>query len=1841
MWKKYFCWVIYFIPIACTINQFVGIGVDKDVTVPKLTISSPQNTDYVGRNFEIVGTVIDDKGVDRVEVESAGLTKIVHKTVGKFIIPVDASSLAEGPVKFLISAYDKTEKKSVVQLNLTLDKKGPNISLFQPDEATLEGRTLVGKSIFFGMAQDDVGLGLQSPRNRFVIYKQNGSHDNDADIIFQQLLTSSSFQINGFDTMMETHLPGDYVVYLSYEDILGNFSERRWNVITAKGDKTTRVVIQSPADKSATGRLLTISGYAENAFLKIEKIKYHIIDLRTNREVIPWKDVETAYAFSETVDLQDAGLTTAMYAVEVIAFDESGASSETVISSFEYDNSLPEFQILDSSTVPAGNTPLISGYEKGDFLITLKVDTPNPDEVQYKILQNGREAVPYTDIPLKSSADGIYEAEVDARSFVSTSSIIYMQVIKNGKVREQQRVFYFDNQPPQLNILSHTDGVRVNGSVTLNGGASDNMGLSKVEIFDPKQDRWIAAEGTVIWQYLVSDDEVRGIEEIYEVVKPEIREILFKARAMDKAGNTTEKSVVLKVDPEMDEPKMVFLMPEEVAGGIKVSGALSVICTMDDDDYPRKPMTAEMRVYKYPKASYPTPVLRRSFDKNSAGFPNLSYVIDTESLEDMTRYTIEFDGSAWKNKKSATVSRDFIVDKNVPTIELTGGSGNDAYLTGKIVFEGKVRDKGELAGETPLAFSFVDSTGANQEGSVQLTPAAKEGEYNVWTFAVTLNHNGVHSGFVTPVPVISWGDDEWGNNAKTFTFRATDETGLMGYQYVKVNLDNHRPEATITNPPSGYIIADNSELPIRFTVDDNPKNGGKPYKLTFKENVKIELYERNSLQSVIKAYGAGKDDAITGEYTYVWNHSTLPQGLNYELRLTVKDNAGNESVVSSVPFIKNNYPPLIESITLEEKSYYKGDVNINVLARDRGTTVEGNGVKKIEIFLKNEATGAIETLKEMTYSGSNLSETCQCILDTTTKTDGVYIISAAVTDTTNIKKNSDFAKTIYIDNTPPKLDLITYQSMGSTNSDVVPIDRWTAYLGLTINVSDAVSLMGDTPQIRIGTSEGGDDVLAATYLTARMNGNNKYTAVYDNWIELFEVLADNYASTSTLHVTVNMRDAAGNTREVRETIQKGTLPSGGFRDPPGTWYKANASGLVEIPGSVGAGSDQAWISVNQGDWKALTITGGTNFTAQFSSSDFILGGEYNFRLRVKKGADQNIVARKFCVDTVLPEIAITQISAVSSAEGNVDGSRRVSGKIRIAGTYKDNFADKLASVSAAQLKIKIGESVKDIPISNITRGYGGSAWEWFYQWDTEDVSLLPKITAEDVIVRITCADIAGNGKETTKELDVVPYVTSLTAKDDNKVVAPVRYSKNNQWGNHKAYKKYSAGQGTALYIHGFNLKQGSTSPAVTLNNSSLTLTSSSKNRLEFTVGTGHSSGDLKVAVNGIASDPVYLNVWKFSLLGRNGTNREDTLDAEGYDMDLLSDDKVFVTFARNHKVGSDYNEKDYAAYFYYEGKTDKAYNFSILESNESNIVDPVFYAAFAKVSDTQFHATFTYDEWGGREYTRKMTITIGEEDSANGNVGIRGSSNNCNKKARVIYNGNNRLYFAYYNDDSRAATPSPYLTFLSTTLTNGGTVVEVDNGGEYFDLAAVNGNPVLVYYKQGSLYSAYAAGTDTSTLSGKNRIISSDEGKYCKIVPYGTNGVHLAYQDGNSNLVYRRISGSAFTSVTTKVILEASSTVIDGASEGISGFNSSIALDRNSLPRISYLNNSKLNTKEALRFARSASSTTTSQNDWEYMVVPSPVQVNGGSTILKIDSANRPVILYKGDNCLYVARLVE
>jgi len=176
---SFFCFHVLFALItlilvsSCSLNPFVGIGNDKDVQFPDITITSHQNTDYVGSDFTLTGICSDDKSVKAVKISAPGMSDIKVNTSGEWKANISTTGIANGLIKFNVTAIDDSGKQRKKFISLNVDRSGPVINLSYPQivDASTD-LTLQGKVNFTGTASDDAGANPISIENKLQIYQR-------------------------------------------------------------------------------------------------------------------------------------------------------------------------------------------------------------------------------------------------------------------------------------------------------------------------------------------------------------------------------------------------------------------------------------------------------------------------------------------------------------------------------------------------------------------------------------------------------------------------------------------------------------------------------------------------------------------------------------------------------------------------------------------------------------------------------------------------------------------------------------------------------------------------------------------------------------------------------------------------------------------------------------------------------------------------------------------------------------------------------------------------------------------------------------------------------------------------------------------------------------------------------------------------------------------------------------------------------------------------------------------------------------------------------------------------------------------------------------------------------------------------------------------------------------------------------------------------------------------------------------------------------------------------------------------------------------------------------------
>lgn len=174
--------------ISCDANPFFGIGEEADAQPPKISISSPYNTQFVGSNFHVKGTASDDKGLASITlyVEGTSYSQKITDNLKNYDITVNTSTLEDKGYKIIVTAQDKSGKTASAYVNVTLDKTGPAINVYSPELTNDVNYVtpLSGVIDFVIYPVDKIGVSTTSVNNKLTIYKKGTTN-----IIYSTVIT--------------------------------------------------------------------------------------------------------------------------------------------------------------------------------------------------------------------------------------------------------------------------------------------------------------------------------------------------------------------------------------------------------------------------------------------------------------------------------------------------------------------------------------------------------------------------------------------------------------------------------------------------------------------------------------------------------------------------------------------------------------------------------------------------------------------------------------------------------------------------------------------------------------------------------------------------------------------------------------------------------------------------------------------------------------------------------------------------------------------------------------------------------------------------------------------------------------------------------------------------------------------------------------------------------------------------------------------------------------------------------------------------------------------------------------------------------------------------------------------------------------------------------------------------------------------------------------------------------------------------------------------------------------------------------------------------------------------
>lgn len=1813
---------ISFLYLSCNNNPFFGVGVTPDTQPPIITITNHSNNDIVSGTLTLNGTIGDDIKIAKAElfvVSSSATgqveTKLADCTINnetwtvqydttQFNMDKDESKL------FKVVATDTSNKIDSRTINLFIDNFGPYISITEP--------TNKSSDIYFNIFRVSLVCIDASPIKELK-WQLVSENDNTAIItgdITTDTSISSSYSFYLDPTPLagkgsSKFMTGNCTLKIRGVDSIGNGTSTKWYTKTIYMDFANdkpKVTISNPEETTEIsakvyGSDFNITGTAEDD----DGVKSIVVWYKKTTNADPTIDtIDGESSFIKPFSHSLSGLTDGTYQVKIYATDIHDVTCD--YTEFHYFKVNTNYPVITFSYPTAGN------WERGTINVLANIVSPSGTikKVEVKTESSSN----------STSWSTVYEDATGVSPYSFNQSLDTISAVPNGGqmtyfiratdntgfYTDQYIIFNVDNVIPSGSIDSPIlNNSGLNQTVKIQGTASDQIGGGTIGVVDSVS---IDIDGFGV----VSPTGISNWSYNYDTSSIQNGDVTVDVSISDLAGNELVLTRILHIDQSADIPLISVTTPtpnERIYGMYVITGIAS------DDD-----AIKNVKIQIDSDASI-----------DVTGTTSWSYKFDTSSYSN-GNHTLSYIAYDINDKPSEIGSVNFRIDPDLPAIQY-----NAPYNVDNVAISGNSIITGYVTKNNPGVVSSI-------EVKLQGTKRSDGTSYTIdWTTTgLTVNNlNTTNASFSYTISSSTWDD-----GPITISIRAKDDLARVNSSSRNLIIDTQAPSAALTQPLSNSTQTDFSIDLAGNCSDSTPSSG-----LSSNDILLDFFYVSTSTNyHIIDGSAPEVINGSVSNWTYSMNaDSTYPDGL-YTVTLSATDRAGNQSTDQATNVRLMRYTPTfsnlyINSEPVSDNMFIVKDCQFTGHISDNNINDSVSGVEKIEIYLSSDSVidagdslltsntwGTIENEKDFTLNCSF----------TESKN---YIIYRAID---RVGGNTDYPVLVNIDFTPPN-ENFKYSSRDYYPSYQTSNPGYSASYWVKLDAQDDNSLNGASVQIKLGTTNGGEEILGLT------------TKQIGDWLEcdLHDI------SQSTIYLWYKLSDKAGNETIGTLSLSRDTsLPSITSTSLSNGFF--NSSGLT-VTGTASAGSGGPIVT----SVKFSDVDGNLDSTNDVDSGTT----SWTYTIPAPSTGDHTIIGLvtaddgtnwyqkfDFTYDNVAPNclIDVKQISG-----GRVVGNN-LSGTVRFYGTFTDNYDDRYAA-SDIILTLTIDGVDTTIPDLNKTKNADGS-FDWYYDWNSE--TGLSSIVKNSVAISITAEDKAGNSKQSTLTAkNIVPYITDISLIVGK--VAPVNMYSGSIWENINDNQNYiyrlSSGN---ITLNGYNLNaSGSESLIYTKdsggNYSGFSFTQD-MHSISFDLtwnATSLTNGNLKIDVGGINSNTKNFYIIKnysnntFVDMGEmdmvvnpsdntarvvyqkhiqgygSSQNTGRTTVPSGWWMNLNGSalykfketseglfspsshsDGDFLTkgFNRFWFISLDHDsnasESDGGFYLFTDDSENVASNSKGLQLTGSSDFWNTLPTEYASASgdDAIWLPTNDYANPGSdgdAQYRNRWRMTAPNADSSDNlndwSVSWGDIVADSDKIYSVWYSGyDNEMHYRMLNNSSSNSLKYP----------TGGDVTFSTIKGNYPSIALdSSGNPVIVCFDEDSnnlvLYKTtnnYSSIVDESSFI-KVIISSADAiGAYPDVKVDSSNRVHVVYQDiTNSELKYFCEPMANLTAgTTTESTIE--SIVVD--TDSAPGYYNELQLAPDGSPVITYIAYGYLGTGNAIRTARYTGSGTTetdyeTQTNWE------------------------------------------
>jgi hypothetical protein len=523
---------------------------------------------------------------------------------------------------------------------------------------------------------------------------------------------------------------------------------------------------------------------------------------------------------------------------------------------------------------------------------------------------------------------------------------------------------------------------------------------------------------------------------------------------------------------------------------------------------------------------------------------------------------------------SAVASQTFVVDRNAPTLEITGGNTAETpvYRNSDITLSGTAGDQN---GDPSITVTY------EKDGGPAVT--ILNGSVIDWAAGVTLDLDA------GPDNIAGNLDDGFiGNGEYLFTVTAEDAVGKVKALERTVHIDRTPPGSATMSLSAGDLVG-TSEYTITGTYADDGGSG-------------VALVEYST------DYGSGDPgsatwNTATGSASWSVSLSGLNDSLGQPFAVRATDNAGNVSGVEERTFIVDTAPPTLAITggnTAPSLVYRNGDITLS------GTSTDENGEPSITVTYSKDGGSAVNIL---TGNATDWAGGVTLDLDAGPDNiagngddafigDGEYLFTVTAEDA--VGKTTGLTRTVRIDSNLPTAEITSVSPVldGDTVNGIATVralisddigiasTEWALLTDGDSPVGNYTAVPGSqtTPQFEIDTTQASGNVL--------VNGSGPFTgAIVDEslsvlWIRATDRAGNSYTVSQNLFVSQASDNPTIEFTTIDDTV---TAPADSFKN------LIESNGLLRFSISDDDLVDASSIEISIGDaasWQTINYNGG-------------------------------------------------------------------------------------------------------------------------------------------------------------------------------------------------------------------------------------------------------------------------------------------------------------------------------------------------------------------------------------------------------------------------------------------------------------------------------------------------------------------------------------------------------------------------------------------------------------------------------------------------------------------------